>query len=374
MVGFQDLPVELAVVIMKYVDTPQDISAMIRADRWLLHCFLDNRKQVITPHTIRIMEVCGSHVSTAYLLAARLRHIKQDPAFNDTRPQHREQILSPILRSCINSHNTYHHVSHCASLSTICALSTIAIDVGWLTTSYISQAREELFQYQPPEDWPKVSLTEHQRFINAACRFESYVQAFFHMEQPVFSRDESIRRLLFAPRLCDLESRDRMYATETFYSIVSYVYDQHFTMMNNIKLHISVRMKAIINGGDPDDTQVADERKRRRLRSCGQIEVNKYVHYLTSGGLGMLLHLQSVDLNEQSRFVLSSFESVLDSRHPNVLVVHGLELYKIGTVEKHSWNPWVDCEDVFEINPGQWQWAQSFWDADGWASRWFLWW
>ncbi|KAF5575620.1 hypothetical protein FPCIR_13038 [Fusarium pseudocircinatum] len=374
MVGFQDLPVELAVAIMKYVDTPQDISAMIHADPWLLHCLLDNRKQVMTPHTIKIIEVCESHVSTAYLLAARLRHIKQDPAFNDTKPQHREQIISPILQSCIRSHNTHHHVSHCASLSTICALSTLAIDVVWLTTSYISQAREELFRYRPSEDWPIVSFTERQKFINAACRFESYVQAFFHMEQPLFPRDESIRRLLFAPRLCDLESRNPFYAMETFYSIVYYIYDQHCTMMNNIKLHLKVRIKAIIDDGDLDDTQGADERQRQRLRTCGQIEVNKHVHYLTSEGLGMLLHLQSMDLDEQSRFVLSNFESVLDSRHPNVLMVHGIELYKIGTVEKHSRNPWLYCENVFEINPDQWQWAESFWDADGWASRWFLWW
>ncbi|KAG5766758.1 hypothetical protein H9Q72_005186 [Fusarium xylarioides] len=374
MAGFQDLPVELALAIMKYVDNPQDISAMTRADPWLLYCFLDNRKQVMTPHTTKIMDVCGGHLSNAYFLAARLRHAKQDSAFNDTRPQHREQIVSPILQSCISSHDTDHHVCHRASLATICALSSLATEVGWLTTSYIAEAREELFRYRSPEDWPKVTFREFQRFISAACRFESYVQAFFHMEQPLFPRDESIRRLLFAPHLCDLESRDSMYATETFYSIAYYVYDQHCTMMNDIKRHLSVSMKAIINDGDSDNTQVADERQRRRLRTCAQIEVNKYVHYLTSEGLGMLLHLQSMDLEDQSRFVLSNFESVLDSRHPNVLMVHGIELYRIGTVEKHSWNPWVDCKDVFEINPGQWKWAQSFWDADGWAARWFLWW
>ncbi|KAF5983232.1 hypothetical protein FCOIX_3319 [Fusarium coicis] len=318
MAGFQDLPVELTVAIMKYVDTPQDIYAMTRADPWLLHCFLDNRKQVVTPHTVKIMEVCGSHVSTAYLLAARLRHTKQDPAFNDTRPQHREQIVSPILRSCISSHNTHHHVCHRASLSTICALSTLAIDVGWLTTSYISQAPEELSRYRHPEYRARVSLTDRQKFINAACRFESYVQAFFHMEQALFPRDESIRQLFFAPRLCDLKSRNLLYARETFYHITNYVYDQHCTMIHNIKLHLSVRMKAIINDGDPDNTRVADERQRRRLRSSGDVEVNKYVHYLTSEGLGMLLHLQSIDLEGQSRFVLSNFESVVDSRHPTV--------------------------------------------------------
>ncbi|KAF5708061.1 hypothetical protein FMUND_10780 [Fusarium mundagurra] len=372
MARFRDLPIELAVAIMKYVDTPQDISAIIRADPWLLQCFLDNRKQVMTPHTTKIMELYGGPVSTAYLLAARLRHTKQDPAFNDTRPQHREQIVSHILRSFIRCHDTHRHVSHQASLATICILSKLAIDVGWLTTSYISQASVELFTHKRPEDCPEVSSKERQRFISAACRFESYVQAFFHMEQPLFPRDESIRRLLFAPSLCGLESHDLMYATETFYSTAYYVYYQHYTMMENIKLHLSVSIKDIINDGDPNNTEGADERQRRRVRTCSRIEVNKYVHYLTSEGLGLLQRLQSMELEDQLRFVLSNFESVLDSRHPNVLMVSGIELYRFGTVETHSWNPWLHCEDVFKITPGQWKWAQSFWDADGWASRRFL--
>ncbi|KAF5622317.1 hypothetical protein F52700_10580 [Fusarium sp. NRRL 52700] len=369
MAGFQDVPVEVAVEIMKYVDTPHDISAMIRADPWLLHCFLDNRKQVIMTHTTKIMEFCGGQISTAYLLAARLRHTKQDPAFNDARPQHREQMISPILRSCTSGHNTHHHVSHRTSLATICTLSNLANDVGHITTNYIFKACAKLFPHRRPEEWSEVSLSERQRFINAACRFESYVQAFFHKEQPLFPRDESIRRLLYAPRLCDLESRDSIYAMQTLYSIAYCVYDQHCIMMKNVKLHLSVSMKAIINDGDPDNTQVADERQRGRLRTCSQIEVNKYVHYLTSEGLGILFRLQSMDLEDQSRFVLSNFESVLDSRHTNVLMAHGIDPYRIGTVEIHGWNPWVDCEYAFEDRFEQWKWAQSFWDADGWASR-----
>ncbi|KAF5554246.1 hypothetical protein FMEXI_2067 [Fusarium mexicanum] len=365
MAGFQDLPVELGVAIMKYVDTPQDISAMIRADPWLFHCFLDNRKQVITRHTTKGMEVCGGHVSTAYLLAARLRHAKKDPAFNDTRPQHREQIISPILQSCIRSHNTHHHVSHRASLATICELSTLAIDVGWLTTSYIFQAQKQIFGYYlQPADWPGASPEERQRFINAACRFEGYVQAFFHIEQPLFPRDESIRRLLFSPRLCGLEPRNGFDERLRFYSVAYYIYDQHCTMMKNINRHLSASTKAI-DGKGQDNAEVADDRQKRRLQNYEQIEVNKYVHYLTSEGLGMLLHLQSMALEDQSQFVLSNFESILDSPHPNVLMVPGIDLYEIGTVKKHRWSPWVDCKDVFEISPEQWKAAESFWVIGG---------
>ncbi|KAF4496848.1 hypothetical protein FAGAP_7003 [Fusarium agapanthi] len=373
MAGFHDLPVELAVAIMKYADTPQDTFAMIRADPWLLHCLLDNRKQVMTPYTTKIKKVCGGHVSTAYLLAARLRHAKQDPAFNDTRPQHREQMVSQILQSCIRSHNTHHHVSHRASLATICELSTLAIDVGWLTTSYVFQALKQIFgYYSQPKSWPRASFEERQRFINAACRFEGYVQAFFHMEQPLFPRDESIRRLLFSSRLCGSEPRNRIDDKLRFYSIAYYVYDQNCTMMKNINRHLSASTKAI-NGKDQDNAQVAEDRQKRRLQNCKQIEVNKCVHYLTSEGLGMLLRLQSMALEDQSRFVLSNFESILDSPHPNVLMVHGIDLYKIGTVEKHRWSPWVDCEDVFEITPEQWKWAESFWDV-GELHRWSTWW
>ncbi|KAK2126563.1 hypothetical protein NOF04DRAFT_1370741 [Fusarium oxysporum II5] len=322
MAVFQNLPVELIVAIMKYVDAPQDLSAMIHADPWLLQCFLNNRKQVMKPRVDNLLEACGGHAPTAYLLAGRLRHAKQDPGFNDHRPHHREQILSPILRSYINWYHTQHPLSqhrlsqrplsHRASLATICALSTLSIDVGWLTTSYISQARAQLLRNLPrSKDLPKVSSREHQRFINTACRFESYVQALFHNGEPLFARGMEIRYLLFSPSLCSEE--DENDPTETFYSIAYYIYDQHCTMMKNVM-------------------------------SSLRIEVNKYVHYLTSQGLGTLLQLQSMALHDQVRFVLWSFESILDSPYPNILMVHGIELYKIGTVEKHSWNPWVNLD------------------------------
>ncbi|KAF5671975.1 hypothetical protein FCIRC_8548 [Fusarium circinatum] len=356
MARFQDLPVELGVAIMKYVDTPQDIYAMIRADPWLLHCFLNNRKPVMTPHATKIMEVCGGHVSTACLLAARLRHAKQDPGFNDPRSEHREKIVSCILWSCINSHNTHHHLTHRASLATICTLSTLVIDFGWLTTSYISQARGKILPYlSRARHWPEVSSEEHLRFINVACRFESYVQAFFHAGQPLFPRNLAIRDLIFSPDICGAEGEND--AKLTFYSIVYYIYDQHCSMMKNIMSSLKLEETFLVTGRTQD-------RRKLRLESCKQIEVNKYVHYLTTQGLGMLLQLQSMALQDQLHFVLWTFESILDSPHPNILLVHGIELYKVGTVEKHRWNPWVHCEEVFEITPDQWQWAESFWDID----------
>ncbi|KAL9565670.1 hypothetical protein ACKAV7_009852 [Fusarium commune] len=356
MAGFQNLPVELIVAIMNHVDTPEDISAMIHADPWILHCFLDNRKQVVEPYLNNLLEVCGGHVSTAYLLAGRLRHAKQDPGFDIQKPHHRERMLSPILRSYINGHDTNRPLSYRASLATICALSTLAIDVGWLTTSYISQARAQLFGYHTrPGDLLEVSSKEYQRFINAACRFESYVQAFFHVGKPLFLRDLNIRYLLFSPYICSTEGGHR--ATRTFYSIAYYIYDQHCTMMQNIMSSLRVSETCLVSGRTQD-------RRKSRLQNCKQIEVNKYVHYLTSNGLGMLLQLQSMALHDQLRFVLWTFESILDSPYPNILMVHGIELYNIGTVEKHSWNPWVHCEYVFEITPDQWKWAESFWDSN----------
>ncbi|KAF4436521.1 hypothetical protein FACUT_6379 [Fusarium acutatum] len=318
MAGFRDLPAELTVAIMKSVYSPQDISAMVHADPWLLHCFLNNRKQLMTPFTAKIIEVSGGHVSTAYLLAARLRHAKQNPGFNDPSPPHREFIVKWILWSCINSHNTHHHVSHRASLATICALSTLAIDVGWLITSYISQAR------------------------------------------PLFPRDLDIRCLLFEPGICGAE--DENDATRPFYSIAYYIYDQHCTMMKNLMSSLGVNEKCLVGGKTQD-------RRKSRLQNCKQIEVNKYVHYLTTQGLGMLLQLQSMELQDQLQFVLWTFESILDSPYTNILMVHGIELYSIGTLEKHSWNPWVHCEDVFEMHSDEWKTADSFWDS-GWRSRW----
>jgi hypothetical protein len=240
--------------------------------------------------------------------------------------------------------------------------STLAIDVGWITTSYISQARAEVLRYViRSKDLPEVSSKEHQKFINAACRFESYVQAFFHIEKPLFPRDLNIRRLLFAPCLCGAQGE--LYATKTFYSIAYYVYDQHCTMLQNIISHLRLG-ETPISGTAQDTTQTTEERQKRRLQNCIQLDLNKYIHYLTSQGLGMLLHLQSMALQDQLRFVLSNFESILDSRYPNILMVHGIDLYKIGTVERHSWNPWVSCEHIFEIGSDQWKWAESFWDSD----------
>ncbi|EXM26160.1 hypothetical protein RAB80_012721 [Fusarium oxysporum f. sp. vasinfectum] len=339
MARFQDLPVELIVAIMNCVDRPEDIFAMIHADPWILHCFLDNRKQVVEPYLNNLLEVCGGHVSTAYLLAGRLRHAKQDPGFDIHKPHHRERMLSPILRSYISGPDTQRPLSHRASLATICALSTLSIDVGWITTSYISQARAQILRYRRrSEDFPDVSPKEHQMFINAACRFEGYVQAFFYIEEPLFPRDESIRRLLFAP--CLHGSYDFIRANNTFYSIAYYIYDQHCTMMQNIMNSLRVSETCLVSGRTQD-------RQKRRLQNCKQIEVNKAWRLKISHGL-----------------CYRTFESILDSRYPNVLMVHGIELYKIGTVEKHSWNPWVDSDVVFEIMPDQWKWADSFWDAD----------
>lgn len=361
MAKFQDLPVELATAIMKHADAPQDISAMIRADPWLLHCFLDNRKQLMTPHAAKIMEVCGGHVSTAYLLAARLRHAKQDPVFNDPRPPHRESIVKWIIWSCIDSLNTHQHVSHRASLGTICALSTLAVDIGWLTSSYMAQAREQLLKYhRRPEDWPEVSSKEHLRFISVACRFESYVQAFFHEGQPLFPRNLEIRYFLFSLGICSAESEHN--AMCTFYSIAYYIYDQHSTMMKNVMRSLETNKTCLVDG-------MTQDRRKLRLQNCKQIEVNKYVHYLTTQGLSMLLQLQSMALQDQLHFVLWTFESILDSSSPNVLMVEGIGLYRIGTVEKHSWNPWVFCKDVFEMDPDEWKTADAFWDS-GWRSRW----
>ncbi|KAJ0134899.1 Uncharacterized protein HZ326_22052 [Fusarium oxysporum f. sp. albedinis] len=70
----------------------------------------------------------------------------------------------------------YSLLSYRASLATICALSTLAIDVGWITTRYISQARTRILGcVRRSESLPRVSFTERQRFINVACCFESYV-------------------------------------------------------------------------------------------------------------------------------------------------------------------------------------------------------
>ncbi|RGP81161.1 hypothetical protein FLONG3_698 [Fusarium longipes] len=279
MARFQDLPAELGAAIIKQADTPQDVSAMIRADPWLLHCFLSNRKQVMMPQVAKIMEVCGGHVTTGYLLAAQLHHAKQDPVFNDPRSssQHRERIVGPILRPCIHSPYTHRRVSHRASLGTICVLSTLAIDIGWLTTSYTSQVREQLSRYhRRPEELPEISTEMHLRFVNVACRFESYVQAFVHAGYPLFPRCLTLRSLLFSPFICSAEREENV--TRTFYSIAYYIYDQHCTMMKNIMSSLGVNEACLVGGRTQD-------RRIFRLQNCKQIEVNKYVHYLTTQGL-----------------------------------------------------------------------------------------
>jgi hypothetical protein len=86
-----------------------------------------------------------------------------------------------------------------------------------------------------------------------------------HIEQPLFTRDESIRRLLFAPRLCG--SHDQIYATQTFYSIAYYVYDEHCTMLQNIISHLRVG-EAPISGRAQDTTQTMEERQKWRLQNC----------------------------------------------------------------------------------------------------------
>lgn len=144
-------------------------------------------------------------------------------------------------------------------------------------------------------------------------------------------------------------------------------------MMNNINRYLIVARQPI-SSKDKDNSQELEERQKWRLLNCKQIEVNKYVHYLTSEGLGMLLRLQSMELEDQTQFVLSNCESVLDSRHPNVLMVPRIDLYEIGTLEEHSWNPRVDSKGVFGVTSDQWKWAQSFLDDDRGRTGWLMWW
>ncbi|KAF4338145.1 hypothetical protein FBEOM_7952 [Fusarium beomiforme] len=362
MARLHDLPAELVVATMKYFDTPQDILAVIQADPWALLCFLGNRRQVLEKHLTNLLNAYGGHLSIAVVLAARLRHAKQDPAFNSHKPQHRERILSPIILSHVNRADVRHRLSYQASLATICALLNLAPDVEWMTTSYAAQAWNRMTQHSSyRRNQRQISDKERQKLINAACRFESYIQAFFHHEEPLFPRDLSIRRLLFAPSLSNVEKECK--TIQTFYSTVYYIYDQHWSMLNNVASYLRTRQSCSICSRAQASTDPQKERQQLRLQNCTQLNMNKYVHYLTSQGLGMFLHLQSMDLEDQLRFVLSTFEDILDNRHPTTLIVHGINLHKIGTIEKHSWNPWVLCENAFEMEPGQWRWAASFWDS-----------
>ncbi|KAF4454893.1 hypothetical protein F53441_2686 [Fusarium austroafricanum] len=204
-----------------------------------LHCFRGNRRQVLEHHLCSLLEFYGGFISNAHLLAAELRHAKLNPVFPNPGFQQSEQTLGPILRSYVSLPDNEYDLSYRASLSTICALSALATEVYWITTNYSTQAWEEVNRnWSYYHDKFEITIAEYRRFVNAACRFEIYVQAFLLQEKPLFPDDASLRQLVLSPSLSNTEDYDgtvnRSNALKTFYFICSYIDDQHRSMLRNV--------------------------------------------------------------------------------------------------------------------------------------------
>ncbi|KAJ3524659.1 hypothetical protein NM208_g11974 [Fusarium decemcellulare] len=351
--GICRLPPELLVEAMRACESPHDIHSLIKAYPRALACFLANRHQVLRPFLRKLELQFGGDIPRSALLAARLRLVRQHDFGNLTTLQV-EQIIEPFLASYLKGPRP-----ELITLPTLCELIDLMPEVEWIMSSYVPRAWN-IFRLGLPYRRPRVmatcklasfplelSMTERQRFYDTIFRFEGYCLAFFRRKVMLFEGQLDIRLLFF-------ESR------KMFDSIQYYINDQHWLMFNKIVSHLNTifsfpRNQMLFCSGSMDH-----ELHLIRFRRRTWTESRRFIHYLTSQGLKMLLTLQSMKFSEQVRFTLEFFFTMPQMHYPTPPVRSVNDGLGSPVVGSDPWMPWEFCDRARSYV--EWRIAASFWD------------
>ncbi|KAJ3527465.1 hypothetical protein NM208_g10688 [Fusarium decemcellulare] len=384
-IDIRNLPPEIWVMIMIHCGSPHDVFSLIKASPQILACFVSNRRRIVKPYVDELEASVGGYIPKYAVLAARLR-LAREEGLCKLSAREAEQTIIPVLLSHLARQDQAAPLPLSTKLSVICALSTLAGESAWVISNYATEAWQNMTFYcqeirpfmrkdnkQARNDL-ELSVEEKKKFYNALFRFEGYCQAFFQHQEILFKGDEYSRELFFRVRN-SVEHVDVL--IEDFYSIVYYIYDQHWSMLYNVVRHLGSTSTAPYN----IDEEVAANKIRAQASSVPLVRVqsdlylcrfqyrtwiqlHKYIHYLTSQGLGMLLRLQRMSIEDQTAFTLASFFDVSLSHHPVVFMVDGIDGHRKGILGDNLWMPWVYSQLEDFRDPDGWKCAYSFWDED----------
>lgn len=261
----------------------------------------------------------------------------------------------------------------------LCALSTIITEAERITSQYAPQAWNN-YKHMNRTDFPlssvnlaginnkmELSLEERRKFYRAIFRFESYCQVFFHGEELLFRGDTDYRRVCFEEEAGNIQDTN---IVNDFYSIVYYVYDQHWSLLDNVINHLGTETMCPPNGieaAEGDYLERQFDLKNRdwvqrqfhlcRFRYRTHLETHKFVHYLVSQGLSTLFTLKRMSIEDLISFTIATFYRVSLSHHPVILMVNGVELYRKGIVGDNGWMPWLYIDSVIYRIDGGWKCA-----------------
>ncbi|RSL48524.1 hypothetical protein CEP54_012871 [Fusarium duplospermum] len=376
-------PPEIWATIMTLCDSPIDLRNLISASPNASRGFFSNRRAILKSHIKAIRAKFGS-IPAAALVAARLRHGKHKEGRDTLDREEAEKRVRSITIFSLTHSETDTENFLMRRLAHLCALATIITEAEWITSQYAPQAWN-IYQNLNRHDLPldsvdpacqstgiELSLEERLKFYRAVFRFESYCQAFFRGEELLFKGDIDSRRVCFEEEAGITEDTN---IVENFYSIVYYVYDQHWSLLGNVIEYLGTTAIPAPNGIEAiemrsleheayfkDRDWVLKQFHLCRFRYRTQLETHKLVHYLLSQGLRTLFALQKMSIDDLTRFTISTFYRISLSNHPVILMINGVGLHRKGIVGGDGWMPWLYNDIVPYRIDGGWKCAESFWD------------
>ncbi|KAF4995275.1 hypothetical protein FGRMN_5240 [Fusarium graminum] len=341
MASFVDLPVNVMFNTMQYCNSAEDTYSLLTTQLGALKHFLANRNRFITPCVQDLKSRYGSVLSSQFILAARLRHIRQQKDFHHSTIEEAEKLIRPVFDNCMQNRYRYDLNLARLSISALNALSLVGRDADCVVTSLSEQdLRPKIHREWRPKDGPFVIVTT--AYHNAVFHFEAYCQLFFRKQDLLFKTHPEMRPLMFQRSFryhmgeWGTNKQEPLLLTKDktiydFYSALCYVHDQHCSMVLDVIEHFDqvcqqssadLAMKMRLSGAEDP--------------SRSQQQMNRYIHYLTSQGLGMLLKLRNRKIEERTLFVLSTFYTV--SQCPDTLIKKHEGMYSI--------EPCEECDEV----------------------------
>lgn len=381
------LPTELRGAILEYFDSPYDLFAIIKASPHALQSFKQRRQRLVQPFIDNLEARCNGRIHSTAVLAAHLRHSRSETADN-APPSELEAARLPAIATYRDVVASNSPTQLPATLSNVCALWSVIEEGEWITEEYSPEAWENMKSHlQNDRPWgqpiPRESAdiaerieltdTERQKFLVAACRFESYCQAFFDHQTMLFEEDHDMRRLLF-----EEGSVFSVYTNiESFYSILYYIYNVYWVLFFSVIDFLRVSPQVLTDSQETAEAnailaryagQPAEaahpELQLCRFRHRTIMEMHKYIHWLVCQGMGMFAAVRRMSLEDRVEFVLASFFSITVTPHPTVLLLNAIEGHRKGIVGNDKWIPWVYCDIVSYDRPDGWHCATAFWDED----------
>ncbi|KAF4989252.1 hypothetical protein FDECE_14778 [Fusarium decemcellulare] len=375
--NIRDPPPELWVMITIHCCSPHDVFSFIKASPQALACFLSNRRRILEPHVHELEDSVGGYIPKYALMAARLR-VAREQGLCELTAKEAEKPIMFILATHISRREQVAPLPLSTKLSVICALSTLGAESAWVISNYAPEAWQNMTLHlremgaftrrgnNQVSNYLELSVAEKKKFYGALFRFEAYCQAFFQHQEILLKEHDYTRLCFFQART----NAEHINLVGNLYSIVYYIYDQHWSMLNNVIRHLgsaatapsNIDEEAAMNKIQAQPSSASDVEVQSNLHLCRfqyrtWIDMHKFIHYLTSQGLGMLLRLQRMRIKDQTAFTLASFFDVSRSQHPVVFMVDGIDGHPKGIMGDDRRMPWVYCEE------------EDFRDPDGWKTQ-----